>query len=885
MKQKALTLAIKRIFLAELALSAAMAAPAFAQSQPAAPESNPAATGTGNSPAVPGGKAAASSGSVPSNTAETGASGKKVTQMKRFEVTGSLIRSSDKTGFNQVQSVTQKDIQNSGATTTANYLRNSSVNSASSYSEDTVLVQSPGGVGVALRGLSMKYTLTLIDGQRAAPYARAQGGTDTFFDINTIPSNMIDHIEIVKTGAVSQYGSDAIAGVINVITKHDFQGLELNGSLGGAQDGGQATQTFGVLGGFGDINADRFNVTAAANYYNASGVTMSQRDITANEDYSGLPGGFFSQPSSFFATPSGPQALNPCGPTGKVTSAANNLETQTPGTVCSQNGAWAQDLAPQVMHSNAKVHADFKINDNLQAYADFWGSYDTTRLATGLAGFGPSALVPSLIEDPVNGYQPFAPTVGGNPLTFYFPVKQDVDTTAVFYRASTGLTGSFNTAKLGTWDWSTSYGHSQSEVSSSYTNQVNASVVQSYLNGVTPDTFSAATLANLPGALGTAYDSGVSKLDTVDATISTPNLFKLPAGDVGVGFGAQFQHQSEYLGGSSIAYVNPYTQAVDGERNIAAVYYQVDIPILRNLTFSQSGRYDHYDDFGGVFSPRFALRYQPVRAMTMYASYDRGFRAPTLLELYGKGSTSFQTIEGTNVNEYFQGNPNLEPEHTRNYNLGFELSPTRYTDIGVDWYKIDVSNVIGQGNIVAAYNANPGQPIYNVGYTNFSYLHTDGFETTFRQSVPTKVGTFTLSGDWAYVWHFVMPMGTGIASDFAGTNLANDTVFGGAFPRWKGNTSLSWDWHKWLATLTWQFTGPYAQAIDPGSNVGSYSVFNLMVTYTGIKHWTIYAGVNDLFNRQPPFDPVWMYTYRGYFDPSVYSDIGRYGQIGAIYKF
>jgi iron complex outermembrane receptor protein len=444
--------------------------------------------------------------------------------------------------------------------------------------------------------------------------------------------------------------------------------------------------------------------------------------------------------------------------------------------------------------------------------------------------------------------------------------------------------GSFDTAKLGDWDWSASYGHSQSDVSSAYTNQVNAAVVQNYLGSVTPSTFSAAALNSLPGVLGTANDAGISKLDVVDASISTPNLFKLPAGDVGLGFGAQFQHQSEYLGPSSTAYVNPYTQAVSGERNIAALFYQVDVPILHDLTFSQSGRYDHYDDFGGVFSPRFALRYQPVRDLTMYASYDRGFRAPTLLELYQKGSVSYQTIEGTNVNEYFQGNPNLQPEHTKNYNLGFQLSPSRYTDIGIDWYKIDVTKVIGQGNIVAAYNANPGQPFYNIGYSNFAYLHTDGFESTFRQALPTKIGTFTLSGDWAYVWHFTTPLNNAPAN-LAGNNLGNDTVYGGAFPRWKGNTNLSWAYHKWLTTLTWQFTGPYGQAIDTGSNVGSYSQFNLFVTYTGFKHWTLYAGVNNVFNRQPPFDPVWEYTFRGYYDPSVYSDIGRFGQIGATYKF
>jgi iron complex outermembrane receptor protein len=813
----------------------------------------------------------------------TGPSGNKVAQLKRFEVTGSLIRSADKTGFNQVQTVTQKEILSSGATTVSDFLRGTSANSGSSWGEDTVLSQSPGGTGIALRGMSQKYTLVLVDGQRSAPYAFANGGTDTFFDINTLPLNMVERIEIVKTGAVSQYGSDAIAGVVNIITKKNFQGLQLDASMGGAQHGGQGTTNFGLLGGFGNLNSDRFHVTAALSHYRASGVSMSQRGFTSNEDYSARPGGYFAQPSSFFMTPSGPQALSPCGPTGTVTSALNNLQTKSDGTVCSQNGASGQSLAAQTERTSAKVHADFKLSDNVEAFGDIWGSHNTTSLMSGLAGFGAGALVPSLYFTG-SEFAAFSPTVGANALTYYFPNAQAVNTTSNFYRVSGGLKGSLSTKTFGDWDWSASYGHSQSVVSNAYTNQINASTVLGYTNSVTPATFSAATLNALPGVLGTANNQGISKLDVVDATISTPNLFKLPAGDVGLGFGAQFQHQSEVISPGSTAFVNPVTQAVDGHRNVAALYYQADIPIVRGLTFGQSGRYDRYNDFGGVYSPRFALRYQPVRDLTMYASYNRGFRAPTLIELYQTAAVTYQTVNNQNVNEYFVGNRNLQPERTKNYNIGFQSSPTRTTDFGLDYYRIDVSNVIGQPDIVAMVNANPGQPMYKLGYTNLSYLHTDGLEATFKQMVPTKIGTFTLAGDWAYVWHFTMPM-SGVATNFAGNNGANNTVFGGAFPRWKGTTELSWAFRKWTTTLTWKYTGPYAQVINPGSDAASYSQFNLFVSYTGFKHWTLYAGINNLFNRTPPFDPVWMYTYRGAYDPSLYSGIGRYGQIGATYRF
>ncbi|TCK95968.1 TonB-dependent receptor-like protein [Paraburkholderia sp. BL9I2N2] len=284
MKQRALALAIRRIVWAELALSAVIAVPAFAQSQPAATgtaagattESTP-ATGTAATPSADG------------NTATP--TGKGVQQLKKFEVTGSLIRTSDKVGNTEVQTITAKDIQQSGYTTVADFLRGTSANSGSSWGQTTMNSSAQGGGGIALRGLSEKYTLVLVDGQRVANYGKAVNFTDTFFDVNSIPLNMIDHIDIVKTGAVSVYGSDAIAGVVNIITKKDFQGLQIDGQLGKAQHPGDAQGNFSVLGGIGDLNGDRFNVTAAASYYRDTGSSLGDRDMTAGQDFSQFPGG------------------------------------------------------------------------------------------------------------------------------------------------------------------------------------------------------------------------------------------------------------------------------------------------------------------------------------------------------------------------------------------------------------------------------------------------------------------------------------------------------------------------------------------------------------------------------------------------------------------
>lgn len=894
MKKRALAVAARHLIWTNVALGAALAGPAFAQTAPAADAgTNPgAAAGAAAAPA-----AASGSSATTTTTDEHGTKAK----LKTFEVTGSLIRQTDKTGFNAVQTVSQKDIMQSGETTVAGYLQSLSANSASSWGESTPFNLAPGGAGIALRGLSEKYTLVLVDGQRAAPYAFGSNGTDTFFDIDTIPTNMVDRIEVVKTGGVSQYGSDAIAGVVNIITKHDYQGLQLDGSLGGAAQGVNGTVKFNALGGFGNLTSDGYNVTAAASFYRASGVTLDQRSTTDGLDYSAL-GGPNVSPLSYLMSPGGVlQAPKNCFGSVTAPNPASEFVGGSTGTVCQPpNPASAYSLTPQVDRANVKVHADFKINDTTQAWVDAWESYDTTQLSRGYAYLGTAApgVTAPTIYSPSAGYGLFTnQTSDGYGVNYAFPNAQVQDTDSNFYRVSTGVKGEFDTSSIGTWNWQASAGHSQSTVTNSISNQLNANVLGNYLSGVTASNFDGNTLENLPGLYGTTSQLAISKLETLDASISTPNLFHLPTGDVGAGFGAQFQHQSEYVGPGSYAYLNPYLQSVDGQRNVGAVFYQFDIPLLDNLKFSQSGRYDHYSDVGGAFSPRFALRYQPIQALTAYATYDRGFRAPTLIEADQKVNAVFQsvTVNGTNYNvpEFITGNPNLSPERTKNYNLGFELSPTRNTDVGFDWYRISVSNVIGTPNPTSEVAGDIAQtgaaPAFiNEQFENLGTLRTDGFEATFRQALPTQLGTFTLAADWAWVWHFDLANGPGQpSSNLAGNNLGIDTVFGASFPRWKGNTSLNWvsPNRNWNTTLTWQYTGPYSQAILGTGSVGSYSQFNLFASYTGIKHWTLYAGINNIFNHKPPYDALWPYVDGNFYDSSLYSDLGIYAQIGATYKF
>jgi len=883
MKQKQIVSAIKKALGAEILLSAAFISTAYAQNAP-------------QDKALP---------AAASNSAAAA-----VTRLNKVEVTGSLIKSSDKVGFNQVQTITAKEIQSSGATTVTDFLRNASANSSSSFSDNQAGF-APGGAGIALRGLSEKYTLVLVDGQRVAPYGLAVNSTDSFFDINSIPLNMVERIEIVKTGAVSQYGSDAIAGVVNIITKKNFQGVQLGGSFGGATSGGDETKKFDITAGFGDLNADRFNVTMGASVYQQNGYSLADRSDTRSQNYLNQPfGGLDGRPDYFEPNGRGNGGAwkGACPPGSLPAAGASVIGGPASGSTCVVNTASGYSGEPDALRLNAKVHATFQLTDDVQAFGDLWESRDTTTLNQGYSGIGdgtsnynPSTGGVNQISNTLSAGNIYNPYHQDVPLNYTFLGQPVSDrSTANFYRASTGIKGSLATPALGDWDWSAALSHSQSTVASTLSGLMSATGLHNILgpNGQFNFSDPAATPNGLNGLYTSTDQLAISKLDTVDLTASTANLFTLPAGNVGFGLGAQFMHQSEYLSPfgsvSSGQAIPPYLnlQNVDGERNVAAAYYQIDVPIVTHLTFSQSGRYDHYSDFGGAFSPRFALRWQPVSILTTYASYDRGFRAPTLIE--NSQSSTYGVLFANDphdpnhssapqpIVERENGNPNLQPERTKNYNLGFQLSPDTKTDFGMDWYKIVINNVIGLPDIQATINTNSNAVVRNAdgtisyvnsGYQNLNALRTDGFESTFRKTVSTQIGNFTLSGDWAYVWHFNVEGTSGLSVNCAGNDACGNQPFGASFPRWKGNMTLDWYYRKFDTALTYLYSSPYTmtdQGLTPDS-VPSYSQFNLTTTYTGFKNWTIYASIDNLFNRMPPFDPLYQTPSYGVpYDPSLY---------------
>ncbi|WP_258000879.1 TonB-dependent receptor plug domain-containing protein [Janthinobacterium sp. ROICE36] len=201
--------------------------------------------------------------------------------MLRVNVTGSNIRVSEKEGASAVQVITAKELKASGKTSVSDVLRAISANSGNSYNEQYTGSFSAGTSGLSLRGIGQKNTLILVNGKRVASYATAQNLQETFVDLNSLPMAAVQRIEVLKDGASSVYGSDAVAGVVNIILYKQFTGTDITAQWGGSTQGtGQHEKSAALQTGFGKLEEDGYSVVFS--------VDAQQRDKLQQSDVAWL---------------------------------------------------------------------------------------------------------------------------------------------------------------------------------------------------------------------------------------------------------------------------------------------------------------------------------------------------------------------------------------------------------------------------------------------------------------------------------------------------------------------------------------------------------------------------------------------------------------------
>ena len=315
------------------------------------------------------------------------------------------------------------DIKRSGLTTISDVVRSVTADNSGTIPTAFTNGFAPGASGVSLRGLTVNSTLVLIDGRRVASYAQSDDGQRSFVDLNTIPVSAVDRIEVLKDGASSLYGADAIAGVVNVILKHDFTGADASAEIGNSQQGGGFEKRFDAAFGAGNLQADRYNAFVAVEYQGNDRIRVSQRgfpfdtpDLTSIGGNDGLPG----QPGSFSGSTYGSvtpgtlttpgdlttgvpidgalsQPLRVCGPGSTAVNDPENTRGGGAGSYCTQNLALRTDVQPAQERFGVYSQFTFKLSDTGEAYLN--AGYYQNRVVTDAGPAQIQAGVPNNTDD------------------------------------------------------------------------------------------------------------------------------------------------------------------------------------------------------------------------------------------------------------------------------------------------------------------------------------------------------------------------------------------------------------------------------------------------------------------------------------------------------
>ena len=685
---------------------------------------------------------------MPAMAQTTEAAGATSASPQRVVVTGSLISRADSETPTPVQVLTAQDIQRSGKTSVAELLNDLAANGQGTLGTGFSGAFANGASGISLRGLTVGATLVLVDGHRLAPYPLSDDAQRSFVDVSSIPFDAIDSIEVLKSGASSLYGSDAIAGVVNIKLKKNLNGTRLSAESGDTQHGGGQTHRASFSTGIGDLDNDGYNAFVTAEWRHQGAIKVSDRSQFEwdNADWRGRGGndvrlGVPNNLNSRLVATNSPFLYNGAG-----TNNPANFQFLDP-TRCNYNlymaGGCAindtvSNIQPESENINLLVGMTKKLSNNwelafkgsmfqrssINNRGTYQSQYNPTTfggnnsLNNGVVVGGnsrvPSTLIPANASFNQLGTE--ARLYGYIPGTDPFSTQ---DNTATTTRFALDLHGS----AYG-WDVSVAGGLTKVRTVIDYSGYINRAALYNAIGIYGADPTAASGFnpigGNSPAVLNTVSprfsNTNESTLNYFDA-VGSRELMQLGAGPLAMAVGVHYHKRAQNSPAASLTangLVANTTAFVIGDEKNSAVFAELQATPIKNLELHASGRYDHYENFN-KFTPAASFKWSPIREVGVRGTFARGFRAPNPAEVGNAGS--FFTFNGiddpalcANGNPNTAGNvptacglnppyvqlttPSLSPEKSTSYTLGLILEPARGLSATLDYYNIKVTNQI-----------------------------------------------------------------------------------------------------------------------------------------------------------------------------------------------
>jgi iron complex outermembrane receptor protein len=650
-------------------------------------------------------------------------------QLEEVVVTGSLIRRPNAETAEAITILKADDLKDQGIVNVEQAISTltsaaPTVNIASNVGSFT-----GGGSYANLRHLGNGSTLVLLDGQRLANNAFSGAAVD----LSGIPFSAIESVEVLREGASALYGSDAIAGVINFITKRNYQGFEIQGNFDKPQEtGGDSGQT-NVTFGHGDLKNDGYNFMVTGSYSKQDELAATERAFSATgfNPALGVPNTNF--PGSW---PGIVQDANNMFWQSGYPACAGNPQLTTYYGDCSYRYSAATDLLPESHEiSGMAVFTKALAANNTLQLQYFYAQSEVN----GYSG-------PMFYDVQMNPASPYFPTASQLVCSSRSPVNCSTATpdltdpiNAIWSDPNNSRYGgalnteqrvllTFSGSNAG-WDYATDLNYSKNINDNRWTGGIpNEAMLEPggllsvLINPFGPQSAAGQALINSSYVNG-PYQIGEDARWSVDGNASHALGDAFNAGTpatVALGItvnGERFTEATTPLNTITAAATGLTDGSTEGSRTVMAAFVEVDLPITKKLDFDVSDRQDRYSDFGTTNNPKLSVRYQPTDFLTLRGAASTGFRAPTLLQLY---STPFLTAsdsptmgsgnpfcapgkynaewtaatcetQGLQLNG---GNTKLGPESSENFDLGVIVSPIQDMGITLDYYRILLKNVI-----------------------------------------------------------------------------------------------------------------------------------------------------------------------------------------------
>ncbi|MES2740189.1 MAG: TonB-dependent receptor [Pseudomonadota bacterium] len=792
--------------------------------------------------------------------------------MQRVEVTGSSIKRLAAETANPLTVIKAEEFIKQGLTTAQEVLtkipsNNAGMGSGNAIGGNKSGLPTGGQASADLRGLGDDKTLVLLNGRRIAnhPYSGAS------VDLNIIPISALDRIEVLRDGASSIYGTDAIGGVINFITKRSVNATTVTAETVHPEHSGGAERRFNLSSGMGKLDTDGWNAFGVIDYHHQDVLTSQQRSFSqtgvhpehgtvatsgttfpANFFFPGVPSTVEDAPPLIPSVTGNPGYATGCLPPDSVPN--RDPDTKT----CRQDYSRRVDNLPRQRQISLFGKGSLKLGGDHLATIEYLHSENkvvsrtapspqielalpyTSQYYPGNSGGVPA--YPGLVG--LDGAPPVPLSVNWRPVE---AGQRQIDSIGKADRLLLAMEG-----VLGGWDYKTGLTHSISKSAEEFTggyvrdSTFAAGVREGILNPFGEQTAAGKAYLASTALRGQEQNAKVTTT-SIDAKASR-DLIAMGGGQLALAVGAELRHEkadfnvNRDIAGESSGSGLSGSRSTAGKRNIEAVFAELNLPFSKQLEVNTAVRFDNYNDVGNTTNPKVAIRYQPSTAVLIRGSASTGFRAPTL---YEKNAPPSRNDTNNSYNDPFfcpggkvltipaanklrdcdlqqfklqGGNSNLTPEKSKTFSLGTVIEPSRNLTLSIDYWNIKIKDKIGylpEQTIFAQFTKYQGRFLRNAdGSPNAILDMNENLGKVNTDGVDLSVNFAlprTSYGNFSFSLDGTYVHKYEYQNERDGAFTQNVGVYGDNNPvfRWKHTASASWAAGPWSATLSQSFKAKY----------------------------------------------------------------------------